>query len=270
MTDKIKGEIERLLEEPDDLPAAGQPSSLLRARLAATMAEGLADAAAAADGEAIDAATMAAFIDGRLSAAELEEFTAAMAQQPSLRADMESVTALVDEIAEAPLKAPADLLARANARLVPAAAPARPAQSQSRWQLSALLPRRPVAWAMVAALLVLLLAPAVVFVGNHFGPIQTHVGEPDLTFAPDAGDDDDQQACPDKSKDGASKEASKDDSKDASKIDTSKDDKSKDQAQLEKAKSDAQAQQGAGAADKPAKPNPCDKPDGNDTSKPNK
>src|SRR5579871_5947408 len=109
MTDKIKGEIERLLEEPDDLPAAGQPSSLLRARLAATMAEGLADPAAP-DGEAIDAATMAAFIDGRLSAAERDKFTAALAQQPGLRADIESVTALVDDIGEAPLRAPADLL----------------------------------------------------------------------------------------------------------------------------------------------------------------
>ncbi len=48
MTDDFKNKIERLLDEPDEAPVAGAPADRLRARLSATLSEGLENASVAA------------------------------------------------------------------------------------------------------------------------------------------------------------------------------------------------------------------------------
>ena len=197
MTENIKREIERLLDEPGDRPGTGP----LRARLAATLSEGL--ETAAPDAEASDQATLAAFVEGRLTGAERDRFVAALARNPSLRADAESSAALIQSITDNPTPMPKELLALAGALLEPAPRPRR-AEPTSRWQLAAFLPRRPVAWALAAALAVLVLSPAALYVGGRFGGVQPQTnGEPELTSVPDADDDNSQppqQACEDKSK----------------------------------------------------------------------
>ena len=207
MTENIKREIERLLDEPGDRPGTGP----LRARLAATLSEGLETAAPdAPDAEASDQATLAAFVEGRLAGAERDRFVAALARNQSLRADAESSAALIQSITDNPTPMPKELLARAGALLEPAPRPRR-AEPTSRWQLAAFLPRRPVAWALAAVLAVLVLSPAALYVGGRFGGVQPQTnGEPELTSVPDAEDDDPQQppqACEDKSKPGAKSEA---------------------------------------------------------------
>src|SRR5688572_30364399 len=101
MTDRIKREIERLLDEPGEAPAAGQGSDRVRSRLAATFSEGLADpSAAASNGDAGNPAAVAAFVDGKLAGAARDRFASALAQQPSLRADVESAAYLVSSVAD--------------------------------------------------------------------------------------------------------------------------------------------------------------------------
>ena len=200
MTDDIKREIERLLDEPSGTSATEQKTSLLRARLAATLAEGLSSADGTTKSEASDAASIAAFIDGQLSPEERQQFLAALARRQDLRADVESAAELVHSIAEGPLQAPSDLLTRAAARLTPVA-PSRQAAQPSRWQLSSLWPRRPVAWAMVAALMLVALTPAGLMVASRLGGSG---GEPELSSVPTPGSSDStnaaQPSCDDKTK----------------------------------------------------------------------
>jgi hypothetical protein len=200
MTDDIKRRIERLLDEPDELPERRE--SLVRARLTATLSEGLAGSAAAVS-DAGDPASIAAFVDGRLSEAERDKYAAMLAQHHGLRADVESAAALVDSITSNPSHLPAGLLARANAQLAPAAARPAASPSRSRWTLFARMPRQRVAWAMVAALAVIVIAPAALMVGGRIeGPHPQIGGEPELSVAPGPDDDDDSgpPACDDKAK----------------------------------------------------------------------
>ncbi|SDN18899.1 hypothetical protein [Afipia sp. GAS231] len=178
MTDHFKREIERLLDEP---PAAGQPSDRLRSRLAATLSEGLSDASA--DANAGNPAAMAAFIDGQLTGAARDKLAGALAQDPGLRADMESAADLVSSIADSPVKVPKHLLARASAEFAPA--PPRPAEARARWSLSLadLLPRQRLALAMVAALVAVVAVPAGMMINSRLGG---GGGEPELSNVSDA------------------------------------------------------------------------------------
>jgi hypothetical protein len=200
MTDDIKREIERLLDEPSGTSATEQKTSRLRARLAATLAEGLGSADGTTKSEASDPASIAAFIDGRLSPEERQQFLTALARRQDLRADVESAAELVHSIAEGPVQAPRGLLTRATAQLTPVAPPRRTAQP-SRWQVSSLWPKRPVAWAVVAALMVVALTPAGLMVASRLGGSG---GEPELSSAPTPGSSDStnaaQPSCDDKTK----------------------------------------------------------------------
>src|SRR5438105_3021319 len=112
MTDNFKSEIERLLDEPAEPPVAGAPSDRLRARLAATLSEGLGDApVASSDPESGNPAAVAAFIDGQLTGDAREKFARVLAQEPNLRADLESAADLVTSIADSPAQVPRHLLA---------------------------------------------------------------------------------------------------------------------------------------------------------------
>src|SRR5690349_23318583 len=142
---RIKDRIERLLDEP----RADAPDRV-DARLNATFAEALQDASRVGASHD-DAATMAAFLDGRLDGAELADVRAALVRDPSLRADLESVGALISSASDAATTMPADLLARAQAEFAPAA-PHRQ-QANARKRIALPWPGQTGAWAVAAALL---------------------------------------------------------------------------------------------------------------------
>lgn len=204
MTDNFKREIERLLDEPAEPPVAGRPSDRLRSRLAATLSEGLGDASvASSDPNAGNPAAVAAFIDGQLTGAARDKFTGALAQDPSLRADMESAADLVASIADSPVKVPTHLLARAGAQFAPA--PPRPAEARARWRFSLanLLPRQRLALAMVVALVAVVAVPAGMMINSRLGGTG---GEPELSGVSDADTEAARvQACKDKMKKDAEK-----------------------------------------------------------------
>lgn len=183
MTDKFKNEIERLLDEPGERPAPAAPDQL-RARLAATFSEALDETSRSAADDAVDPATMAAFIDGQLTGAAREKLAAALARQPGLRADLEQAADLAFSAAETPAQVPKALLARANAAFAPA--PPQAAAPQARWSfaeaLSALLPRQRMALAAVAALVVVLAVPVALVFSGKFGGTG---GEPELSSVED-------------------------------------------------------------------------------------
>jgi hypothetical protein len=206
MTDSIKREIERLLDEPRDSEAP----DALRSRLAATISEGL-DGVPSADADNSDIASMAAFIEGQLEGVERDNFVADLARQPGLRADLESSAALVDAASKGPLKAPAHLLARANAQFAPAPVPQQQAQG---WDLASTLrsifvPRQRVAWALVAALAVIVAVPAGLVIryqtGGGVQPELSGISEP-VKETPKPQKD---KACEEKSKDEAKTETQK-------------------------------------------------------------
>jgi hypothetical protein len=206
MTDRIKREIEGLLDEPADV----QATDGLRSRLAATFSEGL-EAAPSTGADMADIASMAAFIDGQLKGDERDKYVADLVRQPGLRADLESAAALVDAVSNSSLKAPANLLAQANARFAPAPAPK---QEALGWDLSSALlsifqPRRRLAIALVAALAVIVAVPAGLILRDQSGggaqPELSGISEPVKEVPPAQKD----KACDEKSKDKAKTETSK-------------------------------------------------------------
>jgi hypothetical protein len=183
MTDNFKSEIERLLDEPAEPPVAGAPSDRLRARLAATLSEGLGDASVASSNpDPGNPAAVAAFIDGRLTGDAREKFASVLAQEPNLRADLESAADLVHSIADSPAQAPKHLLARASAQFAPE--PPRAVEARSRWSFSLadLLPRQRLALAMAAVLAVVVAIPAGMMINSRLGG----GGEPELSGVSDA------------------------------------------------------------------------------------
>jgi hypothetical protein len=179
MTDSIKREIEHLLDEPGDAQATKRTSDSLRYKLAATLSEALESSDPSTASDTPDIASMAAFIDGKLSGAERDKFVAALAAQPSLRADLDATSALVEAVADNTMKPPAHLLARANAQFAPAPQPA--SQREAGWDLSGLfsvfLPRQRLALALVAALALVLAVPAGLMIRDQSGG----GGQPELS-----------------------------------------------------------------------------------------
>jgi hypothetical protein len=227
MTDSIKREIERLLDEPGD-PAAtgqgsGQGSERLRSRLTATISEGLGDApVSSSEGASRDLAAVAAFIDGQLTGAERDKFVADLAQHQNFRADLESTAALVRAAEDNKVQIPKHLHTQAGAQFAPAPQP----HTASQWDPAAffsgiLFPRRRLALAMVAALALIVAVPAGLWIRGQSGggaqPELSGVEEPvkDTSSQKDKSCDD--KLKEDKSKDlaKADKSKSKDLSKDA-------------------------------------------------------
>ena len=219
MTDSIKREIERLLDEPGDPAATEQGSERLRSRLAATLSEGLGDASVASSEVAgRDPAAVAAFIDGRLTGAERDKFVADLAQHQDFRADLESAAALVRAAEDNQMQVPKHLLAQASAQFAPAP---QPPNTASQWDLAAFLsgilaPRRRLALAMVAALALIVAVPVGLSIRGPSGG-----GQPELSGVEEPVKDTSQKdkACEDKAKEDKSKA---DESKDIAKADKSK------------------------------------------------
>jgi hypothetical protein len=229
MTDSIKREIERLLDEPGDPAAAGQGSGQgserLRSRLAATLSEGLRDASvSSSEAASRDLTSVAAFIDGQLSGAERDKFVADLAQHQNFRADLESAAALVRAAEDNQVQVPKHLLAQAGVQF----APAPPPTTASGWDPAAffagiLLPRRRLALALVAALALIVAVPVGLSIRGPSGG-----GQPELSGVEEPVKDTSQpkdKSCEDKAKEDKSKDlakAEKSKSKDSSK-DLSKD-----------------------------------------------
>jgi hypothetical protein len=226
MTDSIKREIERLLDEPGDPAATGQESEQapeqgsgrLRSRLTATLSEGLGDASvSSSEAASRDLASVAAFIDGQLTGAERDKFVADLAQHQDFRADLESTAALVRVTEDNQVRVPKHLLAQAGAQFAPAP------QTTSQWDPAAffagiLLPRRRLALALVAALALIVAVPAGLLIRGQSGggtqPELSGVEEPVKDTSPRKDN-----SCEDKAKEDKSKA---DKSKDMAKADTSK------------------------------------------------
>ena len=220
MTDSIKREIERLLDEPGDPAATAQGSERLRSRLAATLSEGLGDASvASSEAAGRDLASVAAFIDGQLSGAERDKFVADLVQHQNFRADLESAAALVRAAEDNQMQVPKHLLAQAGAQF----APAPPPTTASGWDPAAffagiLLPRRRLALALVAALALIVAVPVGLSIRGPSGggqPELSGVEEPVKDASPRKD-----KSCEDKAKE--DKDKSKDVAKDLAKADKSK------------------------------------------------
>jgi hypothetical protein len=210
MTDSIKREIERLLDEPGDPAATEQGSERLRSRLAATLSEGLGDASvSSSEAAGRDLASVAAFIDGQLTGAERDKFVADLAQHQNFRADLESAAALVRATEDNQMQVPKHLLAQAGAQF----APAPPPNTASQWDLAAFLsgilaPRRRLALALVAALALIVAVPAGLLIKGQSGggqPELSGVEEPVKDTSPPKD-----KSCEDKAKEDKSKDNSKD------------------------------------------------------------
>jgi hypothetical protein len=219
MSDQLKNKIEHLLDEPGDTPP--EAADALRARLAATFAEGLESAAVSSAGsETFDIAAIAALVDDKLTGAERANLLARLAGEPAARAELESTGELIQSIGECPQEVPKHLLARAQAQFAPPP-PAAAAERRWSWTLSlaALFPRQRIAIAALAALAIVLGVPAGLVVLKRGGsggaePELTSVSEPEPT----------PQSCKDKKQDKKdSIETSKDGKKPASSVAKDKD-----------------------------------------------
>jgi hypothetical protein len=196
MAEEIKA-IGRLLDE-GTAGAATPAGEAAKSRLAASFAEALRGSLPA--GASPSESTMAAFLDGRLGEAELDQVTAALARDERLRAELESGAAPV----------PQDLLARAQVQFAPEACPERAARGERAIVsvLSVLWPGRTKAWAMAAfVLLVLLLGSGVFLTGSR---LSTEFPHEQLNSAPGPDVNDVQvqhPSCEDRAAETASREA---------------------------------------------------------------
>jgi hypothetical protein len=144
-------------------PADGPDATgILRARLAANLAEGLkeqGDTCSARHEELNDSediGRVAAYLDGRLTGAEREAFLSSLAANPRLLADMRSSAGLLSVIEAEPQATPTELLVTANSIFASRTSPV----ARERW--SFVWRHRPLSWAL-AGLLLLVLAPGALF-----------------------------------------------------------------------------------------------------------
>ena len=165
MTERLSHELAFLLAEDDGRLDRGEARDLLRARLARSVYEGLAQGPrehAGAEAGMIDHARVAAYLDCSVSRAEREAIAVELAGDPAVRSDMASAVLLLGGIEAQPAAIPKGLLARA-AGILAAAQPIGPSASAA-WRVPiATWWRRPAAWSGLAAvLLVAALTPAIV------------------------------------------------------------------------------------------------------------
>src|SRR5262245_15226877 len=116
MTERLSHELVSLLAEGEGCSDRVGARDLLRARLARSIAEALAQGSRPGDGSDAsmnDRARIAAYLDGALSRAEREAIAARLADDPVLRSDVASALLLLDGIEARPEAVPAGLVARA-------------------------------------------------------------------------------------------------------------------------------------------------------------
>ena len=157
MERRLREQIERLLADAGDGPDG---ADAVRARLAATLGEGLEGTAKHHERGEDDLALLAAHLDDALSEAERAAVLASIADDPARRANLASAAALLHAIEPDPPRVPAGLMALAQSTF---AAPVGARAARPRWIFR---PRAAaIGWAG-AALLALVLVPGIVLVRN--------------------------------------------------------------------------------------------------------
>jgi hypothetical protein len=165
MAGRVAYEIERLLAEAGER-LDGRARETLRARLAASLAQGL-DSPSGTDRRADDLAGLAAFLDGQLTGAAREAFIQNLVEAPGRRAELDSAAALLDAVGGGAPLAP-ELLAQAAAKFAPAPVPpsATAAAKPSWWAAG----RPGVRVAVTAVLALVVLVPGIAMVGKRLQP----------------------------------------------------------------------------------------------------
>jgi hypothetical protein len=161
MTERFSHEIASLLADDDGRADRTEARALLRARLAASVSEGL-GSAASVQGESAasdyDHARVAAFIDRAVSRAEWGAIAARLVDDPAVRSEVASAVSLLDSIEAQPDAMPAGLEAPAAGIFArspdPAADGAR--LSAAWWR------RSPAQWSTIAAVMLLAVVTPVV------------------------------------------------------------------------------------------------------------
>ena len=181
MIERISHEPAPALAEDDGRSERLQARELLRAQLSRAISEGLGQGSAAGQGDEIDNAQIAAFLDGSLPRAEWEAVATRLVSDPAARAELAAAAALLDEIQAQPATAPAGLMGRAAGIL------AGPEQDRPRAAAVAVTPvawyRRSIAWSGFAlAVLAIVAVPAVLRMTGD-GTIAVKQGEPGDTFS---------------------------------------------------------------------------------------
>ena len=181
--------IERLSHEPASVPAEDDDRSdrlqaleLLRAQLSRTISEGLGQGSVTGQGDEIDNAQIAAFLDGSLPRAEWDAVAARLVSDPVARAELAAAAALLDEIEAQPATAPADLMGRA-AGVLAVSDQARP-QASAAAVTSVAWYRRSIAWPGFAlAALAIIAVPAVLKMTGDGTMSAVKPGDPGDTFS---------------------------------------------------------------------------------------
>jgi hypothetical protein len=173
MFTRVAQEISRLLaDEYERRPSATR--SLVKARLVASIAEGLDSAAIADTGAGLSDGLRAAFLDARLAPEERHVVVSALSRDPADRAEMSSAAALFDRTDAEASTLPSDLLARAATTFVKSAADQAAAIGSPRvWRRRALM-------ALVTSLAALILIMTVVpgLLSPHGNEIPAPLSEP--------------------------------------------------------------------------------------------
>jgi hypothetical protein len=160
----LRAQFERLLASASDR-ADGHAADLLRARLAANVAEGLDQEARTAsvnvEDDAEDLARAAAYLDGRLAGFEREAFLDSLAASPRRRADLASAAALLDAIEVEPSPVPAELSARAGSAFAARAVDAESARPMLAWT------NRAIGWSLATLALLVLVPGSLVVLGGR-------------------------------------------------------------------------------------------------------
>jgi hypothetical protein len=169
MSKQIAQEIMQLLADGYERRPS-ETRRIAKARLIASIAEGLGRAQIATMGAGLSDGSRAAFLDARLSPEERHRVVSALSRDPGDRAEMSSAATLLDCVDAEPSALPRDLLARAATTFVQSAADQASAIGSRRaWRRPALLAfasnpawRRPALLAFASSLAALILLMAVV------------------------------------------------------------------------------------------------------------
>jgi len=116
MERRLRKQVERFLAGWDH-GDRGDAAHLVRARLVATLSEGLETEGAGKAGDERrfhDLGLMAAYLDGQLAGSERHAFEASLMDAPGRQAELDSVLRLVSAVESEQQEPPAELLARAQ------------------------------------------------------------------------------------------------------------------------------------------------------------
>ena len=176
---RLRAQFERLLGEAGDR-ADGGVADVLRARLAADVAESLEDRGhtvpANVKDDDEDPARAAAYLEGRLTDSEREACLLSLGADPRRRADLASAEAMLSAIEAEPKTTPSELLAKAGSLFAGRAVHDR--------RLSLARRNRVIGWSLATLLLLVFVPSTLVLVGGRVDwPLhsETQLGRPEAS-----------------------------------------------------------------------------------------